>query len=304
MFAVLKLFWSSSVQSSDCQPIFKAILNDMNKQTVVDYYDYTIPFYKIFWHKGTNALHYGLWNRETKNLQEALLNSNKVLSDIANIKEQDTILDAGSGVGGSSLWLAKNKGSNVTGITISEKQKEKAVKYALRENLQDKTNFLVRDFLDTGFPDNHFTVVWAIESVCHAKDKSDFLKEAYRVLKPGGRLIVADGFLRRSPGANEQQLYKDFLKGFALDNLVTIDGFSTDMNKVGFSSIQVLNKTKEIEKTSEQMYRLSTRWFWLNKTLNFLHVVPQLMIDNMRTGIVQKEFFKDLGEYAIFYGEK
>src|SRR5919112_1843604 len=50
-------------------------------------------------------------------------------------------------------------------------------------------DFLEASYFDMPFEDNSADVVWAIESVCHAKDKFQFYKEAFRVLKPGGKLI-------------------------------------------------------------------------------------------------------------------
>ncbi len=220
-----------------------------SKRKVVEYYDYTIPFYKVFWHKGTNALHYGIWDEHTKTLPEALLNTNKVMADTARIQLGDMVLDAGCGVGGSALWLAKHRGAHVVGITISEKQKDKANTYAQRPGLQDKTEFFVRDFNNTGFADATFDVVWAIESVCHAERKADFLNEAFRILKPGGRIIVGDGFLRRTPGADrEMRIYQEFCQGFALDNLATVDSFSLDMHRAGFMRIEMHDMTARIAK--------------------------------------------------------
>jgi tocopherol O-methyltransferase len=276
----------------------------MNNRNVIEYYDYTIPFYKVFWHKGTNAIHYGFWDSDTATHTDALINTNKVLADTAQLHESDIVLDAGCGVGGSALYLARERGCTVTGITLSEKQRAKAVTYARRAGLDSKTKFLVRDFLNTGFPDNTFTVVWAIESVCYAEDKAEFLKEAFRILKPGGRLIVADGFLGRLPEGKENSIYQDFLKGFALSNLATLDSFAADMNHVGFSHIVHIDKTEAIGNTAEYMYRLSTRWFWAQKTLRSLRLIPQLMLDNLRTGIVQREFFAGVGKYAVFCGVK
>lgn len=64
----------------------------MNKKAIKEYYDYTLPFYRFFYHKDTNALHYGFWDNSVKNHQEALLNVNKFLAETVKIKSDDIIL--------------------------------------------------------------------------------------------------------------------------------------------------------------------------------------------------------------------
>jgi tocopherol O-methyltransferase len=253
----------------------------MDQKKVVAYYDYTIPFYKLFWHKGTNAIHYGLWDEYTKSHTEALLNMNKVVAQLAEVKPEGFVLDAGCGVGGTSIWIAKHIGSTVSGITVSNKQKLKAEKYAEREGVNDKTCFSVQDFTHTNFSDNTFDAVIAIESVCYAEDKASFIKEAYRVLKPGGRLVVADGFLGRAPQTErERNIYQEFLRGFQLDNLAETNGFERAMRDIGFLNVEMFDKTKEIQKTAEYMHKLSSSWMWVNQILGFFKVVPHLMVDN------------------------
>src|SRR3990167_10146809 len=110
----------------------------MEKQPIVDYYDYTRRFYKYLWHGDTGGIHYGFWNKDTKNHKEALLNTNKVLADEANISRDDYVLDAGCGVGGSAIWLAKNIGCNVQGITITPSQIIKANQSSRSKNLTNK----------------------------------------------------------------------------------------------------------------------------------------------------------------------
>ena len=191
----------------------------MDNDYVAKYYDETLPYYKYTWSGSAHALHYGFWDKNTKNVKEALLNENKFLTEIAKIRATDKILDAGCGVGGSTIWIAENVGANVVGITLSPKQLEKAQKLASKHNVNLKTEFKIDDFLKTSFSDNIFDIVWAIESVCHTENKIDFLAEAYRILKPGGRVIVADGFLMRDVLTIEEKLYEDFLAGLALPNL-------------------------------------------------------------------------------------
>ena len=165
----------------------------MDNDYIAKYYDETLPYYKYLWSKEANALHYGFWDKETRNVQEALLNENKFLAEAADIKVTDKVLDAGCGIGGSSIWIAKNIGADVVGITLSEKQLGEAKKLAAENNLNSKVklDFRLGDYLKIGFSDNAFDVIWAIESVCHTEDKADFLKEAYRILIPRGRLVFS-----------------------------------------------------------------------------------------------------------------
>src|SRR6266498_828234 len=159
------------------------------------YYDLSETHYRRVWDLDkSRSLHYGYWDKSVKNFHEALLNINKVLAEYAEIKGGEKVLDAGCGVGGSSLWLAKEKNCKVTGISLNEKQVYKANAFAKKYGLADKVLFEQKDYTNTFFPANLFDVVWAIESVCYANDKTTFLKEAYRILKPGGRLIIADFF--------------------------------------------------------------------------------------------------------------
>ena len=119
----------------------------MYQKKVKKYYDYTLNLYKLFWHGDTRAVHYGIWDESTKNLHDALLNTNKILADKADIKPGEKVLDAGCGVGGSAFWLAKNRGAHVVGITISQKQLTKAKELAVRLSIQRQTEFDLQDYI-------------------------------------------------------------------------------------------------------------------------------------------------------------
>jgi tocopherol O-methyltransferase len=278
----------------------------MSTDTITKYYDYTLPFYRFFYHGKSNAVHYGFWRENIKNHQEALLNVNKFLADTVNIKSNDTVLDAGCGIGGSAIWLAQNYNVRVDGITISEKQLEEAKNLTTKYKVDHVVNFYQRDFLNTKFNDSSYSVVWAIESVCHAEDKRNFIKEAYRLLKSGGRLIVDDGFLLRSPeNKHEQNDLNAFLEGMALSNLSFETDFKKSLEDVGFKNIKIYDKVNDTLPSAKKIYKMSIFSYPLSIILEKLKLTPPLLTKNNLAGITQYRIIKNgIMGHRVFYAEK
>ncbi len=278
----------------------------MDKETIREYYDYTLPFYKFFYHKDSNAVHYGFWGGNVRNHREALLNVNKFLAETVNVKSDDVVLDAGCGVGGSAIWLAKNYNTHVVGITISEKQLKEAKNLSLKNGVDLVTNFYKRDFLNSGFDNESFSVIWAIESVCHAEDKKDFLKEAYRLLKNGGRLIVDDGFLlRHAKDEREEKDLNAFLEGMALSNLAYEYEFKKSLEEVGFKNIKIYDKAKETLPSAKKIYKMSIFSYPVSWVTKKLHLTPSLLTKNNLAGITQYRIIKNgIMGHRVFYAEK
>lgn len=278
----------------------------MDKEIIAEYYDYTLPFYRFFYHKDSNAVHYGFWDERVKNHQEALLNVNKFLAETVNVKSGDVILDAGCGIGGSTIWLAKNYGAKVIGITISDKQLEEAKNLSRKNEVDLATNFYKKDFLNSGFDNESFTVVWAIESVCHADYKKDFLKEAYRLLKNGGRLVVDDGFLLRQPmNKREKKDLNAFLEGWALPNLAYEPEFKKSLEDVGFKNIKIYDKVKETLPSAKKIYKMSFFTYPVLCVTEKLGFTPSLLTKNNLAGIIQYRIIKKgIMGHRVFYAEK
>ncbi len=113
------------------------------------------------------------------------------LANIVAIKSHDKILDVGCGMGGSSCYLAKKHQAIMTGITLSQKQVALATQQAQAEGLHNIT-FKIEDALSLkSLEDNSFDIVWSLESCEQFFDKGLFFNQAYRVLKPGGKLMLA-----------------------------------------------------------------------------------------------------------------
>ena len=227
-----------------------------SNKDVEQYYDLSQTHYKRVWDlKRSRSLHYGYWDSSTKNFHEALLNINKILAAKAGINKHHKVLDAGCGIGGSSLWLAKNIGCNVTGISLSAKQVQTANNLALAENLQSLAVFEQQDFTATHYEAESFDVIWAIESVCHASDKSKFINEAYRLLKKGGRLILADFFKQENLSEKDAALIKQWANGWAIDDFATIKNFTEQLKNAGFHNTNIEDATTKIIPSAKRLYR-------------------------------------------------
>ncbi len=135
--------------------------------------------------------------------------------EIADLKPEK-VLDVGCGIGGTSRYLARMYGesTSVTGITLSQNQVDRATSLAKDRGLNN-AKFQVMDALAMDFPDNSFDVVWACESGEHMPDKKKYVEEMMRVLKPGGRIVIATWCQRdetsETPFNNYERKMLDFL---------------------------------------------------------------------------------------------
>lgn len=227
------------------------------KQKIINYYNQTKFDYTVTWALGSQgAMHYGMWDRRTHTLGRALINENRALARLAHITATDHVLDAGCGVGGSSLFLAREFGCQVTGISLVDDQINTANKRAEKEGLAGIVTFAVADYTATHFSADTFDVVWAVESVCHTPEKRDFLQEAYRLLKPGGKLIIAEYLLSPRPHTiDEQSIIDRWLSGWAIESLDITKNFVAKAKDAGFANVQLQDFTADILPSAKRMYQ-------------------------------------------------
>ena len=220
------------------------------------YYDLSETHYRRVWQLDKSlSLHYGYWDESVRNFHEALLNINKVLAEWAGIRSGEKVLDAGCGIGGSSIWLAREKQCTVTGISLNETQIKKANRLAKALQLSGQINFDQQDYTHTSYPSSSFDIVWAIESVCYVNDKTEFLQEASRILKPGGRLIIADFFKAGDLRLNEEAMVKQWAAGWAINDFATIEEFNSKLSENNFDSIAWKDATTAIMPSAKRLYR-------------------------------------------------
>ena len=119
-------------------------------KNIVDYYAESENAYKDSWDLDNSlAIHYGYWDEKVKNFPQSLLRMNEVMMEAAAISSSDKVLDAGCGIGGSSIFLADTIGCDVTGISLSERQVNKARELAIEKKVEDKAEFKVMNYCAT-----------------------------------------------------------------------------------------------------------------------------------------------------------
>jgi tocopherol O-methyltransferase len=227
-------------------PTCRAQQHHDHNQSVSDYYSSTLVDYLLAWTNSKNlALHFGYQDAALRSHSESLSYANEVLADTIAIVPGDRVLDAGCGLGGSSFWLAQYRGAITTGIALGADQVISATHEARRRRLSEKCRFLVADFQCLPFPDECFDVVWAQESLCHALAKLAFFKEAHRVLRTGGRMVVSDFFLRSQLLKTSNRIVlKEWLDGWKIPFLWTAAEHSNAATSAGFFNVSISDVTR------------------------------------------------------------
>lgn len=224
-------------------------------EQIIRYYNDCEIDYKLLWRLNKcHNMHYGYFNKGDFSLRKAIMRMNDQILKYIDPKKELYVLDAGCGYGGTSIYLAGKTKSKFEGITIVDKQVQKGSKIVKSYGLQDRVRITKQDYMRTKFKDGTFDVVFGIESVCHA-DKEKFLKEAFRILKPGGLLIVLDGFnAKEKYSEKEYEIMRKQNSGWVVDSLETPAYFVDTCREIGFVDIKYRNITKKVEKTSLIMY--------------------------------------------------
>jgi cyclopropane fatty-acyl-phospholipid synthase-like methyltransferase len=234
-----------------------AAMNDLS--SIRAYYDQTWLDYRVLWLNSENyAIHFGYWDETTHTNAQALNRLNAVLSKRLALRPDERVLDAGCGVGGSAIWIAKTIGAQVVGITPVQSQVDRATRFAREAAVERLVSFACEDYTQTPFEDGSFDVVWAVESVCHAADKAMFFREARRLLRPGGRLGMVEYMRTARPlVADEEALLHCWLSGWAIPDIGTAAEHRQWATDAGFTNIQLVDTSDRVRPSLHRLYRMA-----------------------------------------------
>ncbi|KAK4451896.1 S-adenosyl-L-methionine-dependent methyltransferase [Podospora aff. communis PSN243] len=244
------------------------------KDRIKLHYDLASDYYLNLWGE---HIHHGYWATDEAKANDpkevAQINLIRLLLDISGVAEGSTVLDVGCGVGGTSRYLASHLGCTVTGITISGKQVQIATRLTKGEAAKEaeadadgfialgkgKVRFIELDAEQMGEyfakDEGTFDAVWISEALSHFPNKGLFFRNAHKVLKKGGTLVLADWFKAEGLGQKE---FDDDIKpiedGMLLPPLCTQQGYVQFAKDAG---LEVSGGPKDISKDVSKTWDIS-----------------------------------------------
>lgn len=183
-----------------------------------------------------DSIQFGFYDMPNTDLEAAVTETKREMLTIARIIKEGHVLEVGSGWGATARYLARAAGLQVTATNIENDHLIVARTLSELSGVHSLIAHEYADFHALPFPEEAFDAWWAQEATVHATDKYRMFSEAYRVLKPGGRIIFTD------QTTNAHLCKADDLKRIkarhGADDIYDTSAFSNALRNVGFTSIK------------------------------------------------------------------
>jgi ubiquinone/menaquinone biosynthesis C-methylase UbiE len=153
----------------------------------------------------------------------------------ADIRPTDTLLDIGCGAGLQTSLLARKAG-RVIGIDVSENVINRAKSEQHELDKQGKIEFRCTPLETAGFAAGQFDKIYSVCVLEHIPNDEEVLREAFRVLKPGGSLVMSIDSLAT---ITDEELKRQHREKFWVLRYYTPEGIRAMLEGIGFTGVTV-----------------------------------------------------------------
>ena len=173
------------------------------------------------------------------------------LAQALGLQKGMVVCDLCSALGAPARPIVKKYGVTVKGVDMTKTMIEKARARTKEAGLADKIEFHEGNVMDLPYKDESFDIVWAQEAWCYVTDKDKLIKEAYRVLKPGGKIGFTDWIITGEITEAELSPLYDTM---SFPYMETFQGYQELLKNNGFKILDAQDQTEAYAKCFDEYY--------------------------------------------------
>ncbi len=172
-----------------------------------------------------------------------------IMAKKAGLNIHTTMLDVCSALGGPARHLARKYGCNVTGLDATRKMVDEAVRRTEEERLTHLVTYRLGNALDMPFKACTFDLVWGQDAWCYITDKERLIREAHRVLKPGGIIAFTDWIQAGNMTDEEWEGLNNFMSFPYMESLA---GYVQLLERAGFIILEKEDMSEDFARYCHQ----------------------------------------------------
>ncbi|NVI98243.1 methyltransferase domain-containing protein [Myxococcus sp. AM009] len=186
----------------------------------------------------------GYWKDQPKTLDEAARALVRLVAETARLGKGDRLLDVGCGFGDQDLfWMEEFGPTRIDAVNISTYQLKVVADRVKAQGLEDRFGLWAASATELPFEPATFDKVTCVEASHHFSSREAFLREALRVMKPGGQIVLADILPR--PGYKVGAFERRNMH-VADVNMYTADVYATKLQQMGYTHVEVRSIREDV----------------------------------------------------------
>ncbi len=210
-----------------------------HEKKVEKFYSHGVQNYGDF-HGG--YLNFGFWEEGITHYVQAAENLVLRLGKMLRLGEKSRLLDVACGMGAQDVLLHQHFGMNIDAVDVTWPHVQRTRERVTDAKLEPAIKVHHGTATALPFPDKTFTHLLSVEGPEHFHTREKFFSEAYRVLQPGGILVMADYTLKRQPkGFLDCSFIQAFRRLWHVpkENMDTANSYYLKLERQGFSNISL-----------------------------------------------------------------